>query len=46
MRKRMVPDDMSLFGDLTHDIRPLAHVTADQKKRCANIVLRQNLKQV
>ena len=46
MRERVVPDYMPLFRDLTHDVGPLLHVAAYQKKRCANVMLGQDIKQV
>src|SRR6266567_3397325 len=46
MTKSMVPDDVPLFRDLTHNVRSLVHVASDQEKRCVNVMLGQDLKQL
>jgi hypothetical protein len=37
---------MSLLGNCGHDIRPLPHISSNQKKGSANIVFGQDIEQI
>jgi hypothetical protein len=46
MRECVIANYVAFLGDLSGDIRPLTHITSDQEKRAAHIVLGQHFKQV
>jgi hypothetical protein len=43
MSKGVVPNYMSTLRDFDGDIRPLAHITANQKKRGTNVMPGKNI---
>src|SRR5205823_6448744 len=46
MAERVIANDMPAFRDFCHDIRPLANVAPNKKKRRADIMLREDIEQL
>lgn len=45
MREGVVADDVTGLNEFAREFGTLPHVVSDQKKSCANVVLRKNLEQ-